>query len=153
MDEHDRRIKEQAEHEHLQEIGQNTYDCIVEEVRELRRWQEWVPSLERMDSEFVDKAQERLEQAETTIQEGVLSVETRGDWAPTGHPHDSLPTDYRILLGTGGPAVRMIGELDRYQEPKTAVLQAQDWFTPWVDFEGADEEVLLDFARCFYFGG
>ena len=56
-----------------------------------------------------------------------------------------------ILLGTGGPATRIVCELDD-GEPTRARLQAQDWGTPWTDYIGGDSETLLTYCRCFYFG-
>jgi hypothetical protein len=57
---------------------------------------------------------------------------------------------------TGGPAVRLIGALNHYGEPETVTMQVQDWFQPWTDFRPAtaphDQDALLTYARCFYFG-
>ncbi len=53
---------------------------------------------------------------------------------------------------TGGPATRIIGELNEHGEPTRARLQVQDWGTPWTDYRGGDQETLLTYARCFYFG-
>ena len=65
------------------------------------------------------------------------------------------PALKRILLCTGGPAVRIRGDLGAYSEPNTAELEYQDWFTPWerLPTDSADEEILLTYARSFYFGG
>jgi hypothetical protein len=41
------------------------------------------------------------------------------------------PSEFMILLCTGGPAVRIRGELDRYSEPEKPRIEYQDWFTPW----------------------
>jgi len=60
---------------------------------------------------------------------------------------------YEILLCTGGPACRIVGELDEYGQPETATMQYQDWFKPWTDLniDSKQEEILLDYAREFYF--
>lgn len=89
------------------------------------------------------------EKAETTIQEDPLSVEVRSDWVGDGSP--LTPAEYNILLSYGGPAVRIIGELDDNFEPETARLEYQDWGTPWTEYREADEVALLAYARCFYF--
>ena len=60
--------------------------------------------------------------------------------------------EFCILLTTGGPAVRIRGELDEYNEPRRAWLEVQDWFLPWTEYVCADSDVLLNYARCFYFG-
>lgn len=59
---------------------------------------------------------------------------------------------YTILLATGGPALRVTGELDERRVPKTASLEHQDWMTPWCPFTSSEEEPsLLLFARLFDF--
>ena len=91
------------------------------------------------------------EAAVTAIHEDALSVEVRSGWTSPG---DKLePAEYCILLCTGGPAVRIIGELDRGYEPDSAELQYQDWGTPWTRYltTGEEENTLLTYARQFYF--
>lgn len=82
----------------------------------------------------------------------VLEISVRSDWHSPGVEED--PNEYKILLSTGGPAIRIVGDLDRYGEPSTAKLQYQDWFTPWTSYETTSEEdkTLLDYARLFWFG-
>ena len=101
------------------------------------------------------------------ITESALSVEVRSGWYfPGSEIQDTAPLEYKILLTTGGPALRIIGELDQYGEPETARLEWQDWGTPWTplmfsDFTSPDEIVrvreesahaLLTYARAFYYG-
>ena len=59
-----------------------------------------------------------------------------------------------ILLCTGGPAVRIVGDLNEHGEPDTARIEYQDWFTYWerLPIKREQEDLLLDYARCFYFG-
>ena len=80
-----------------------------------------------------------------------LSVSVRSGWQHPG-VNDQSPEEYELLLGTGGPAVRVYGRLDEHARPRSAELQGQNWFTPWerttVD---QDEEVLLQFAGYFYY--
>lgn len=94
--------------------------------------------------------------AEQRIMEDPLSVEVRSGWyTPTGnHLEQQSPEEFRILLSTGGPATRIVGELDEHCEPTRARLQAQDWFTQWTDYTGdaISQEDLLTYCRCFYFG-
>lgn len=93
------------------------------------------------------------EEAETRIQEDALSVEMRGAWYPYGtEPADAArPLEFMILLATGGPAVRIMGELSN-GEPERAWLEVQDWGTPWTRYYGIEQDTLLAYARCFYFG-
>ena len=95
---------------------------------------------------------EDTEEAEQRIQEDPLSVQVRSDWES---PSDNLKaTEFNILLCTGGPAVRIIGDLDSYQYPETARLQYQDWFTQWEDYplDQDEENALITYAQQFYFG-
>ena len=87
------------------------------------------------------------------IRESVLSVcVSYGDFVPVGDPPPTEPTHYELLLSTGGPAARIVGDLDG-GEPRTARLEKQDWFTPWTPVQLADDEHAdLDaFARTFCF--
>ena len=92
------------------------------------------------------------DEARQAISEDPLSVEVRSDWHTPGG--DSEATDYTILLCTGGPACRIIGELGEHQEPDTARIEYQDWFTPWETYHDTskeEDEALLTYARQFYF--
>lgn len=92
------------------------------------------------------------EDARQAIDERPLSVEVRSGLETD--PAKFKPAEYNILLATGGPAVRIIGKLDQYNEPETAELQFQDWGTPWIGVYQSEEEtsILLQFAQCFTFG-
>ncbi|MFN6965165.1 MAG: hypothetical protein ACK4S4_15575 [Pyrinomonadaceae bacterium] len=103
-------------------------------------------TLEIDDFEFDEDA------ARQTIEESPLSIEVRSGWCTPGETMG--PEEYSILLSTGGPALRLIGDLDQHNEPETAELQYQDWGTPWTPYhdENVDEDVLIKYAQCFYFG-
>jgi len=84
------------------------------------------------------------------MQEMPLSIRVRVGWhAPGEKPADC---EYEILLCTGGPAVRITGDLCSFGAPETATLECQDWGTPWTRAREQNELALLDFARLFYFG-
>jgi len=93
-----------------------------------------------------------VDAARQAIDETPLSIEVRGGWLPAGKYEPDRPTDYRILLCTGGIAVRITGWLDEYGYPETARLEYQDWFTTWTEYTDHDYD-LLEFARMFYYGG
>lgn len=97
------------------------------------------------DCKDADEARQRIE-------EYALSVEVRSGWSSPGG--EMQPEEFRILLCTGGPAVQVVGELDKYNEPDKARLQYQDWFTPWEELILSSEEydALLTYCQCFYFG-
>lgn len=82
-----------------------------------------------------------------------LSCEVRSGWAT--HKSEFFPEEYRILLCTGGPAVQLVGELDKDGLANSATLQHQDWFEPWQNLPVAESDwtALLSFAQQFYFGG
>lgn len=90
------------------------------------------------------------DEARQTIQEDALSVEVRSGWQSAGET--LTPSEFAILLCTGGPAVRIRGELNQYNEPARAWLEYQDWGTPWMQYCDADQDTLLAYAREFYFG-
>lgn len=95
---------------------------------------------------------ESEDDAREAIQNDTLSVEVRKDWYAPGH-EDDKPSEFQILLCTGGPAVRIMGELDDYCEPQRAWLEYQDWGTPWTQlFNEIDQDTLLQYCQQFYFG-
>ncbi len=61
---------------------------------------------------------------------------------------------YEILLSTGGPATKIEGQLNEYNEPESVSLLYQDWFTGWEAIELTKEqaEALLAFAQHYFFG-
>ncbi|PYB68546.1 hypothetical protein DMB44_04220 [Thermoplasma sp. Kam2015] len=81
------------------------------------------------------------------IYEAPLSVLVRSDWYSPGEiPPEAV--EYMILLTTGGPAVQLIGTLDK-GSPDSVQLQYQDWGTPWCDYplDKESSEILLEFAQ------
>src|SRR4051812_36069117 len=97
---------------------------------------------------------ESQEQARERIEADPLSVEVRSDWHTPGDRDGMTPAEYCILLCTGGPACRIVGDLDEHGEPSSARIEHQDWFTPWTEHFPDDDgrTALLAYARCFYFG-
>ena len=96
---------------------------------------------------------EQRDTAQTRIQEDPLSIEVRSAWYQPGEP-GVRPNEFKILLCTGGPAVRIIGQLNAHGEPEQAQIEHQDWFTPWTPLPHITEEentALLDYCRHFYF--
>jgi hypothetical protein len=141
-------------------------ECDYDRLAELRQEREgfesahgdardWPAADELAELEAAAGDCESEEQARERIEEDPLSVEVRTDWhSPGATDASSTPAEYRILLCTGGPACQVVGDLNEHGEPTTARLQHQDWFTPWADcpLDCEDEEALLTYARCFYFG-
>lgn len=94
------------------------------------------------------------DRAREAIDNDPLSVEVRSGWHSPGSD-DNKPSEFQILLCTGGPACRILGELDDYGTPYRAWLEAQDWGTPWQQVyigDGFESGALLRYCQQFYFG-
>ena len=91
------------------------------------------------------------DEARERIQESPLSCEVRSGWTSPGETMEA--EDFCILLSTGGPALRIRGELDEHKQPHRAWLEYQDWGTPWTEYhgDGCENETLLTFCQQFYF--
>lgn len=103
------------------------------------------------DCESEDDARQRIE-------EDALSIEARSDWQSMGETLE--PAEFCILLTTGGPAVRIVGELDN-GEPSRPRLEVRDLGTPWTHFTGeykdgsfeVSSDVLQAYCSVFCFEG
>lgn len=111
---------------------------------------ELVANYERAGNAEDDEAQEKIREE---IRGDALSVEVRTDWHDPGC-NEEKPTEGRILLCTGGPAVQIIVELNEYCEPEKARLEYQDWFTPWTHcpISNKESDALLIYCGQFWFG-
>lgn len=88
-----------------------------------------------------DDARQRIEEDALSVR--VFGERTDGEWSADR---------FELLLATGGPAVRIMGELSD-GEPTRAWLEVQDWGTPWTEYyETGVGDVCLAYSRCFYFG-
>lgn len=93
---------------------------------------------------------ESREDAERALYEMPLSIEVRSGWYAPGAEAEAEAEEFQILLSTGGPALRIRGELDK-GSPSRAWLEYQDWGTPWTQFFDVEQSTLLRFASFFYF--
>ena len=89
------------------------------------------------------------------VQQMPLSVQVRSGWHSPGETFETAA--FEILLSTGGPACRILGELDRgsvaWQAGCRPVIQHQDWFKPWTESTyNVDTDALLWFCEQFYYG-
>ena len=87
------------------------------------------------------------------VQGTALDIQIRGPWHSPG-VDDSAPAEFQILVTTGGPAFRIIGELDQYNNPRNVRAEHQDWGTPWteVDLDNEQQEAVDWFASLFCYG-
>lgn len=102
---------------------------------------------------------EAMEEVDREIAEAPLSVLIRDNWhQPGADRSDSdqvYPVEYEILLTTGGPALRIYGRLDNYNQPdEWPLLQWQDWGVEWTTLPDGHEhrDELQAFANSFYYG-
>lgn len=94
------------------------------------------------------------DEARQRIEDDPLSVQVRSGWHSVGELAED--EEFEILLCTGGPAVRIVGELDR-GTPTRCWMECQDWFTPWTEViyytedKRIDNDMLLEYAQqcCF----
>lgn len=96
----------------------------------------------------------RWEAAHSAIQQEPLDVRVRSGWHSLNAVAPANPEEYEILLCTGGPAVRIHGDLED-GTPTTAHLEYQDWGTLWAPYRNAikkERDHLLRFAEQFYYG-
>jgi hypothetical protein len=157
----------------LQDIGRCSAECIAEMVAALECDYERLAELRDLRSEYRENATtggddcgfgddeaeelaelekaagdcESQEDAIDRIHDDPLSLELSGTWLPGDTP---VADKAILLLGTGGPAVRLMVELDD-SAPTRAYLQVQDWGTPWTDVF-TDGRTLLRYAEQFYYG-
>ena len=122
--------------------------AVIDAKQNLTQWEadnaEELAELEDAAGECTDE-----DEARQIIQEDPLEVQVRSDWTNPGDPLEA--GEFMILLCTGGPAVRIVGELNR-GEPCRAWLEYQDWGTGWTQWFGASSDTLCKYAANFFFG-
>jgi hypothetical protein len=93
-------------------------------------------------------------EARNIIEQGPFSVTVRSDWYIPG-TEEGKPAQYCILLGTGGPASRIIGDLAEHGVPESAHFEWQTLWDHWTraQLTGEEEDSILQWAQQFYFGG
>ena len=138
----------QTEMNHAIANAQSWVETISAGVTALDRLEAIAGSTEEFDGETFEDADSLRER----LQEMPLCIQVRDGWtAPCGDRAE--PEEYEILLTTGGPALRIRGDLECGQAC-TATLQYQDWGTPWTAYTlaQAEEARVLTFANIFYYG-
>lgn len=107
--------------------------------REIERYLTLLNQAERLGhGVWVEEIRERIE-------EMPLSVE-----CVAIYPHREI-CSWEILLGTGGPADRVLVTTDFDGEVEDATYQFQDWGTLWTDAHGQAYDSVMAFAQVFYF--
>lgn len=158
-------MEQKAEQNHAKQNGIGWMETISEQVDALEM--DWSRLDELMDidpDDMTDDEKEEFEemkktagdfeseeQARERIEESPLSVQVRSGWYSPGAECEK-PEEFEILLSTGGPALRIIGELDEHGQPDRPRLQYQDWGTPWTELFDIDRDKLTTWCNVFYFG-
>lgn len=115
--------------------GMSWEQCCPDDAEELAELEEAAG-----DCESEEDARQRIEEDALSLR--IFGEKISGKWEAD---------KFELLLTTGGPAVRIMGELDHRGEPDRAWLEVQDWFKPWTQYFPADPDTLLAYCRCFYF--
>lgn len=89
------------------------------------------------------------DEAEQAICDDPLEIQVRSGWCDPYCP-EMQAEEFYILLCTGGPAVRIMGELDENGTPSRAWMEHQDWGTPWTQYHGADQATLVAYSQRFF---
>lgn len=125
---------DQEQRDKLQHIGENAHADIEEGIAAIHAAQEQA-----------DDEDGALHDAEQALYESPLSVDVRSGWyTPWGDQPG--PEEYRVLLACGGPAVRIVGDLNSHGEPVSARLEVQDWFLPWTETH-RDTDALMEYVQ------
>jgi hypothetical protein len=85
--------------------------------------------------------QEKYESALQELEEQPLSFQKLATY------HVAEEIEWEILLGTGGPADRIIVRTDFNGMIESAEYQYQDWFQPWTAAEDQDEDLVRRYAE------
>lgn len=147
--------------EHAQANARGWLGTIREQVAALEpvecetcgQWHAEDPCAEIDDDLKGDSEDALRESVRERIQESPLSVLTRSGWREPGSEPEA-EEEYEILLSTGGPALRLRGELSEHGEPASVRMEWQDWGTSWTEHRlTVDEEAdVLTWCSAFYFG-
>lgn len=142
-----------ADYDRLEELKNDRHTIQNEGTdEELAAWDsEYAEELGELEE--AANGNEHSDMALEAIHNDALDVQVRSDWYSPGDSEGAQPSEFNILLCTGGPAVRIMGELDEYQNPYRAWIEYQDWGTPWTQlFNEISQDDLLQYCRQFYFG-
>ena len=124
--------------------------------------------LESMEEDFktYTKAEEsddyeKQDEIRESIHNSALSIQVRAnEWQDSKNFFSDCerkdrvkPDQFNILISWGGPALRVVGGLNQYQQPEKPSLQYQDWGTPWTahDLTEDQEHILCWWCSMFYF--
>src|SRR5438445_8002867 len=82
---------------------------------------------------LLDKADEGDEDARESVQYMTYGIQRQ--------------VRYHVTLAGGGPAARLVVEVDEHGEIERAWFEYQDWFIPWAAAPRQDNELVERFAE------
>ena len=135
----------------------NAIDQARAQVSSIR---ELVATLKRTRDAYnaagLDDDSSAYEEAREAILQDSLDLQVRSCWHTPGNGEQPMLAggEFMLLLATGGPACRIVGDLDDNVEPENPRIEYQDWGTPWTDYSLSEEEAADVLAYCaeYYFG-
>ena len=98
----------------------------------------------------IHETDDAYETVRQEIQESPLALQVRSGWSELGSTLE--PEQFCILLSTGGPALRIVGTLGRFNCPEDSRMEYQDWGTPWTEYTAIGSGVLDAWATQFWWG-
>lgn len=132
---------------HAMQQARAQYDCIADMILRLAVAEEQAHT-------GPDETGASMRDIHDDIHDSPLSLLVRDGWREPGA--GASPEEYELLLYTGGPAVRICGQLDSYCQPISAQLDCQGWGTPWTDAREVLpdnwQEVLMSYVNHFFYG-
>jgi hypothetical protein len=139
-----------TKHDNLMEIGKGAYGALLDLLADYENpyrhhTDNQVHQLLNLedDEEITDDHREQLadedpeqikDDAEQAIHDDPLEITYRSGWFNINDGMPEKPEEFCVLLTTGGPAVRIMGELDEHGNITRAYMQVQDWGTAWTDY-------------------
>lgn len=115
---------------------------------------DWLETIRDQLQRLKDACQSKEQSAYETIREEILesplAVDVRSGWHSVGAQAE--PEEFQILLTTGGPALRIVGDLGQFNCPERSRMEWQDWGTSWTEYGPADSATLDAWVAQFWFG-
>jgi len=117
-----------------EEARQYYETCFGKESERYKRHQAILDAEEACDFDAVDELREEESYDVLAVEQLTHSLRGNCEW--------------EILLTTGGPAARVIAEVDCDGQVRYAVFEYQDWYQPWYAPENQDHTFLTDWAAA-----